>query len=59
MVTFTNKAAREMRERVAARLWVTAPRSLYQWSNFPLVWTFHSIWIYILKEVLKNFLPEE
>ena len=59
MVTFTNKAASEMRERVAKTLWVEAPRNLYSRANFPLVWTFHSIWIFMLKDVLSRYLPEE
>ncbi len=59
MVTFTNKAASEMRERVAKTLWVETPRSIYSRWNFPLIGTFHSIWIFILKEVLNNFDSEE
>ena len=46
MVTFTNKAAKEMRERVAKTLGVEPPRSLFSNWNFPLIWTFHSIWIF-------------
>ncbi len=59
MVTFTNKAALEMRERVAKVLWTHSPRNLYSKKDFPLIWTFHSIWIFILKEILSKFLPEE
>ncbi len=59
MVTFTNKAASEMRERVAKVLWVNPPRSVYVQWNFPTVWTFHSIWIFILKDILSKYLPEE
>ena len=59
MVTFTNKAAREMRERVAKRLWVEAPRGMYQRWNYPLVGTFHSIGIFILKDVLNRYPSEE
>ena len=59
MVTFTNKAALEMRERVAKVLWVETPRNLYSKSVFPLIWTFHSIWIFILKNTLSKYLPEE
>ena len=53
MVTFTNKAALEMRERVAKTLWLQTPRNLFSTRNFPLIWTFHSIWIYFLKEFLN------
>ncbi len=59
MVTFTNKAAREMKQRVSDRIWVEAPRWMYQRWNFPLIGTFHSIWIFILKEVLNNFSADE
>ncbi|MDD3794027.1 MAG: 3'-5' exonuclease [Candidatus Gracilibacteria bacterium] len=59
MVTFTNKAASEMRERVAKTLGVEKPRSIYAKGNFPLIGTFHSIGIYILKEVLSKYSSEE
>jgi len=59
MVTFTNKAASEMRERVAKTLWVETPRNMYSRWNFPMIWTFHSIWIFVLKDVLSKYLPEE
>ncbi|MDD2870987.1 MAG: 3'-5' exonuclease [Candidatus Gracilibacteria bacterium] len=59
MVTFTNKAATEMRERVAKTLGVEAPRSVYGRNNFPLIGTFHSIGIFILKDVLSRYLSEE
>lgn len=59
MVTFTNKAASEMRDRVAKTLGVETPRSIYVKWNFPLIGTFHSIWIYILKDVLSRFNSDE
>jgi len=49
MVTFTNKAAWEMKERVAKVLNRPAPRSLFASRGFPAVGTFHSIWIFMLK----------
>lgn len=59
MVTFTNKAASEMRSRVAKRLWMETPRNMYSKSNFPLLWTFHSIGIFILKDVLNRYMSQE
>ena len=59
MVTFTNKAALEMRHRVAQTLGIETPRSLFSNRNFPLIGTFHSIGIFILKEVLSNYWSEE
>ena len=53
MVTFTNKAAWEMKERVAKILNKQAPRSLFASRWFPSVGTFHSIWIYMLKTFLN------
>lgn len=55
MVTFTNKAWKEMRERVAKRLWVEAWNNIYRNRNLPLIWTFHSLWVFFLKETLANF----
>jgi superfamily I DNA/RNA helicase len=37
MVTFTNKAANEMRERVAKTLNIETPRNIYSKNNFPLI----------------------
>ncbi|MCP4523092.1 MAG: UvrD-helicase domain-containing protein [Candidatus Gracilibacteria bacterium] len=59
MVTFTNKAAREMKERVSKRIGVEAPRGMYQKGNFPLIGTFHSICIFMLKDVLNTYNSEE
>lgn len=59
MVTFTNKAANEMRERVAKTLWISTPKNIYANRNFPLIWTFHSVWIFMLKEILSSSIWEE
>lgn len=53
MVTFTNKAANEMKQRVAQTLDIVVPRTLFSGKNFPTIWTFHSIWIYFLKTLLN------
>ena len=49
-VTFTNKAAKEMKHRVSKVLWIDYQVSPYKNRGLPMVWTFHSIWVYILKE---------
>ncbi len=54
MVTFTNKAANEMKQRVAKTLETNPPKTLFADINFPTIWTFHSIWIYFLKTFLKT-----
>lgn len=53
-VTFTNKAAKEMKHRVAKVLWVDYQVSPYKNRNLPMVGTFHSIWVYILKERIET-----
>lgn len=48
-VTFTNKAWKEMKERISSSLNLPVPRSFFVWKNFPYIWTFHSIWMFFLK----------
>lgn len=62
-VTFTNKAAKEMKDRIWKALWVEwGEISMYKNRNFPLIWTFHSIWVYFLRLFIdkiwyeKNFI---
>ena len=45
-VTFTNKAAKEMRERVSAEMKKNAPGQ----DSVPFVSTFHSLGVYMIKE---------
>jgi DNA helicase-2/ATP-dependent DNA helicase PcrA len=45
-VTFTNKAAKEMRERIVAEIKKSAPGQ----DKIPFVSTFHSLGVYIIKE---------
>lgn len=50
-VTFTNKAAKEMRERVAKRLGFSLERySPYRSRGLPLVGTFHSVCLVFIRE---------
>lgn len=53
-VTFTNKASKEMKHRVSKVLWVEYQVSPYKNRNLPLVWTFHSIGVFILKERIET-----
>lgn len=53
-VTFTNKAAKEMKHRVSKVLWIDYQVSPYKNRGLPMVWTFHSIWVYILKEKIET-----
>jgi superfamily I DNA/RNA helicase len=55
-VTFTNKAAREMRERVARLLprEVQSPKSKVQSENRPTICTFHSLCVRILRQHIEK-----
>lgn len=53
-VTFTNKAAKEMKHRVAKVLWVEYQVSPYKNRHLPLIGTFHSIGVFILKEKIHT-----
>lgn len=53
-VTFTNKAAKEMRDRVSKLIGVYVGRDTYQHANFqtnqPFIGTFHALGVKILRE---------
>ena len=52
-VTFTNKAAREMKERIAHKLGIDIEGSNFRNSwRLPYIGTFHSFWVQTIKEVV-------
>lgn len=54
-VTFTNKAAREMKERIAKNLWFELQGNEFLFkSRLPFIGTFHSFWVSILKEFIDR-----
>lgn len=52
-VTFTNKAASEMKERIGKTVGMDMSNA-FRNPHIPYIGTFHSFWVFVLKEVLKN-----
>jgi DNA helicase II / ATP-dependent DNA helicase PcrA len=53
-VTFTNKAAKEMKERIAKNLWIQVENiRAFKDYRLPFIGTFHSFWVSILKEYIE------
>lgn len=56
-LTFTNKAASEMKERTGKAIWATYHPYMLKNRHLPYIWTFHSFGIFVLKEVLNTQFP--
>lgn len=52
-LTFTNKAAKEMKDRTSKVIGREYKPSMLQNRHLPYIGTFHSFWIFVLKEVLQ------
>lgn len=58
-LTFTNKAAWEMKERTWQAIWATYHSHMMKNRHLPYMGTFHSFGIYILKEVLSSSFAQQ
>jgi DNA helicase-2/ATP-dependent DNA helicase PcrA len=58
-LTFTNKAAWEMKERTGQAIWATYHPHMMKNRHLPYMGTFHSFGIYILKEVLGSSFAQQ
>lgn len=58
-LTFTNKAAWEMKERTWQAIWATYHPHMMKNRHLPYIGTFHSFGIYILKEVLSSSFAQQ
>jgi len=54
-VTFTNKAAKEMRARIGKSLGIEIGNNPYRTRGLPFIGTFHGMWVFFLKEVINMF----
>ena len=53
-VTFTNKAAKEMRLRFSKALWVDISQVNMYSRSIPLIATFHSFWVFLLRQDIES-----
>lgn len=52
-LTFTNKAASEMKERIGKKIGMDIGNA-FRNPHVPYIGTFHSFWVFILKQILEN-----
>jgi DNA helicase-2/ATP-dependent DNA helicase PcrA len=58
-LTFTNKAAGEMKERTGRAIGQEYHPHMLRNRHLPYMGTFHSFWIFVLREVLSDHFPLE